>query len=266
MISNLSCVDFIREYFDEIDDSDSFYRKESCQHFIIKMTRLSSNYEFKKYKIAFICKKCEKEELIYLNAREDGYVYTCPNCKNGPITFKYINTLSKETPKPEEKLNKNYEKYSSQNILGRKNKEYRTPNTQENSNQENKGNINNKNGKVKERPYRTPEQQEESNKINISSNINNENKIRYNENSIIKSNEKKIKIKFIYNEGNSQKIEKDFYFLPSESIKDHYEEIKKEFNFDINNFYYNQEEIEIDKSFKENNIIFDGMIEIEKKI
>ena len=146
MISNLSCVDFIREYFDEIDDSDSFYRKESCQHFIVKMTRISSNYEFKKYKIIFICKKCEKEELIYLNAREDGYVYTCPNCKNGPITFKYINTLSKETPKPEKEININFKPYSSQNILGRKNKEYTNTNNQEESNQENKGKLIKKDG------------------------------------------------------------------------------------------------------------------------
>ena len=186
-----------------------------------------------------------------------------------------------------------FEPYSSQNILGRKNKEYTNTNNQEEYNQENKGNIknknekvkersyrtnnqeeynqenkgniNNKNEKVKERSYRTPEQQEGSNKINISSNINNENKIRYNENSIIKSNEKKIKIKFIYiNEENFQRIEKEFYFLPSESIKDHYEEIKKEFkkefNLDINNFYYNQNEIKIDNITE----LFDGMeIEID---
>ena len=47
MISGIKCEDLQKEYFDVIDDTPSFIRREECKHYEIKMKRISKDEFFK---------------------------------------------------------------------------------------------------------------------------------------------------------------------------------------------------------------------------
>ena len=47
MISGIKCEDLQKEYFDVIDDTPTFIRREECKHYEIKMKRISKDEFFK---------------------------------------------------------------------------------------------------------------------------------------------------------------------------------------------------------------------------
>jgi len=98
MISSLKCIDFKKEYFDEIDESEknsTFTRNEECKHFEISMKRISENFKFKKYFLIIECKNCNHTLKKILTKNKDNISYYCNKC-NMPqicINFNYENIM-----------------------------------------------------------------------------------------------------------------------------------------------------------------------------
>ena len=134
MISSIRCNDFKEEYKDNFSTTKKIRNKE-CNHYEVSMYLFANNGRFKKYKITFQCKKCEKEEEKEFTENEKIFEYKCPNCQI-PIIFSYINTLEdkvdpEELKKKNQKKNEevfsnkinNYEKLINNEVFGRNKKE-----------------------------------------------------------------------------------------------------------------------------------------------
>ena len=229
MISKLECNDFPKkEYVDIIDDCPVFIRKESCNHYEIKMRRESEDCIFKQYIIKFVCKGCNFEEKLISNEREHKFQYNCLKCKYPVMTFYYINTAEIDSSEKEKEINKNiiqsdinigYEYLLADKLRGQQKKKeivYNTPNTN------------------KKKVYSTPG--------SLAQEINSKN-----------SNISKIKVKISY-KNSSKEIE----FNSEESIESQYDKLKKEFNFNgVKKLIFNSNEIDLKKTFR-NNKILDG--------
>lgn len=253
MISTLECQDFPKkEYFDEIDDCPVFIRKESCNHYEIKMKRESENYIFKQYIIKFVCKECNSENQIKSNAKEYKFQYECRKCKYPAMSFHYINTAecnssendvetSKIKPNNNEDyefdINKGYENYIADKVRGKneqkkEEKAFYTPvqNVKKENNNDTKTNI--------KKGYSTP----------LPQNINSKN-----------TNKKNFKLNVTYKD--SKKV---IEFNPEESIESQYNILKKTFNLvGIKKIYFNSNEIDLKKTFTNCKIRNDNDIEIE---
>ena len=88
MISSIRCNDFKEEYKDNFSTTKKIRNKE-CNHYEVSMYLFANNGRFKKYKITFQCKKCEKEEEKEFTENEKIFEYKCPKCQT-PIIFSYI--------------------------------------------------------------------------------------------------------------------------------------------------------------------------------
>lgn len=105
MISGIKCEDLEKQYFDEIDESSSFIRKEECKHYEISMKRISPDFKFEKFIIKLICKNCNNEQKQSLTKNRGEINYQCLFCNYCQITFNYENTLGTN-----DESNKNNEK------------------------------------------------------------------------------------------------------------------------------------------------------------
>ena len=105
MISGIKCEDLEKQYFDEIDESSSFIRKEECKHYEISMKRISPDFKFEKFIIKLICKNCNNEQKQSLTKNRGEINYQCLVCNYCQITFNYENTLGTN-----DESNKNNEK------------------------------------------------------------------------------------------------------------------------------------------------------------
>lgn len=105
MISRIKCEDLEKQYFDEIDESSSFIRKEECKHYEISMKRISPDFKFEKFIIKLICKNCNNEQKQSLTKNRGEINYQCLFCNYCQITFNYENTLGTN-----DESNKNNEK------------------------------------------------------------------------------------------------------------------------------------------------------------
>ena len=105
MISRIKCEDLEKQYFDEIDESSSFIRKEECKHYEISMKRISPDFKFEKFIIKLICKNCNNEQKQSLTKNRGEINYQCLVCNFCQITFNYENTLGAN-----DESNKNNEK------------------------------------------------------------------------------------------------------------------------------------------------------------
>ena len=204
MISFIKCKDFPKkEYFDEIDESSVFVRREQCKHFEIAMKRKSDDGKFQKFVITFVCKGCQNEEKLEFKESGKTYEYTCLRCNYGPMTFGYQNTMddsadikNKNENNQDEGgnnvININNMPYMDDQVLGGEKKiikKYKTPNNVNNENSKNRPEDNNCNSeKPKPKNYHTPneekklEQFENNNNNNYNNNYNNNNYNNYNNN------------------------------------------------------------------------------------
>ena len=130
MISSLKCIDFKKEYFDEIDESETnriFTRNEECEHFEVSMRRiLSENLKFEKYLVNIECKICQKQFNTTLTKNADSISYFCKNCNNPPqnlLYFNYQNLMATD----EESINENQKKRDIKAFSTPQVKEYQTP-------------------------------------------------------------------------------------------------------------------------------------------
>ena len=234
MISKLECNDFPKkEYVDIIDDCPVFIRKESCNHYEIKMRRESEDCIFKQYIIKFVCKGCNFEEKLISNEKEHKFQYNCLKCKYPVMTFNYINTAEIDSSEKEDEIKKNiinseinqgYESLLADKLRGQyKKKEivYNTPSQE----------VTNTN---KKKVYSTPD--------SLAQKINSKN-----------SNISKIKVKISY-----KNTSKEIEFNSEESIESQYDILKKEFNLNgVKKLIFNSDEIDLKKTFR-NNKILDG--------
>jgi len=262
MISSLKCIDFKKEYFDEIDESEknsTFTRNEECKHFEISMKRISENFKFKKYFLIIECKNCNHTLKKILTKNKDNISYYCNKC-NMPqicINFNYENIMCMDEEsnnlKDEEKNNikDSYSNRStginSQIQDEKKSKIYNTPSsviqgamptkiysTPENLPQ------NGENNKAKDKVYSTP---------GIGSIKTNTNNPPLKEKIYKTLDQKEIDINFQYNNINIKLSLNELESLERQfkSIKEAFK-IKKEENICI---YENSELVDIKKSPKQ---------------
>lgn len=295
MITYLKSDDFKeKQYYDEFDESSLFVRGEECKHYTIKMKRKSKDFKFTRFEIEIFCKKCENETKQIFSKGKGELIFKCPKCRCCcEMIFRYNDTNQNENGEEkykiptEEKYEKIDESKKSDSLLinpGLKNyqndilfggnqppiaqpKIYHTPD--QNINCYKEGNLgeaplNNNNNKTPNiNGYNNIKINDINNngKYNIICNnqnyYNNLNNILNNNINI--SNGKEINIKFIYN---GSKFPMKFSDL--DSIGNNYDRIKNQVNFpDGKKFYYNSNVIDINKSFKENNIYNNCDIEID---
>ena len=243
MISKLECNDFPKkEYVDIIDDCPVFIRKESCNHYEIKMRRESEDCIFKQYIIKFVCKGCNFEEKLISNEKEHKFQYNCLKCKYPVMTFYYINTAEIDSSEKEKEINKDiiqsdinigYEIYIKDKLRGQQYEEYQK----------------------KEKAYKTPEEVPEtkvkkvySTPDSLAQKINSKN-----------SNISKIKVKISY-----KNTSKEIEFNSEESIESQYDKLKKEFNFNgEKKLIFNSIEIDLKKTFRSNEILDGYNLELD---
>ena len=91
MISGIKCKDLQKEYFDVIDDTPTFIRREECEHYEIKMKRISKDEIFQKFVINIVCKGCQNEvhHELHNNDKIKKFDYQCRKCKFCTIIFRY---------------------------------------------------------------------------------------------------------------------------------------------------------------------------------
>ncbi len=275
MISGIKCKDLQKEYFDVIDDTPTFIRREECEHYEIKMKRISKDEIFQKFVINIVCKGCQNEvhQELYNNEKIKNFNYQCRKCKSCTIIFRYeyiqtnndeeidysmsaFKDLQEISYAKEEKCIK---KCIPVEVKDKGDDEPPLPAGCTNANENNKKPIKENEGlstyvdqklsggqgKVKEyttpikpKIYNTPIGHPTDSKINTI-----------------------IKVKIIYNDK-----EKFFEFNSSETIKNQYNKIQEGFGFiDMKPLILNSKDIDLNKTFKFYKISDGSEIEIDNE-
>ena len=283
MISGLKCDDLIKPFYDVIDETPTFIRREACDHYEIKIKMISKNAKFQKFIIKFTCKKCKFSSEKTLEGDKRKLEYQCRKCTSCKIIFlyEYIKTndrkeidskmselkkkLENQNPKEEEY---NDFEYNIDNIdineppppTGFNYNSQQTGNNKENQNSVvNKGykQIEKENIKTIEKEYQTPKVPNETNngksKLENSNNNNNKEKEDQNDsNGNSKINPNMIKIRIIKDDDQKAWFE----FNPLETIISQYKKIQEKFNFtEFKPLIFNSVNTDFNKTFKENQIV-----------
>jgi hypothetical protein len=293
MISGLKCDDLIKPFYDVIDETPTFIRREACGHYEIKIKMISKDAKFQKFIIKFTCKKCKFSSEKTLEGDKRKLEYQCRKCTSCKIIFlyEYIKTndrkeidskmsdikkeLENQNPKEEEY---NDFEYNIDNIDSEpppaRGFNYNSQPTS--NNKENQNSVVNKDQQIEKENIKTMEKVYQTSKVYHTPNETNNGKSKLeNSNNI---NKKKEKIYYTpENKENSKinpkmikiKIIKDeqvawFEFNPSETIISQYKKIQETFNFtEFKPLIFNSVNTDFNKTFKENQIFNGDVLVIE---
>lgn len=279
MISGLKCDDLIKPFYDVIDETPTFIRREACDHYEIKIKMISKDAKFQKFVIKFTCKQCKFSSEETLEAGKRKSEYQCRKCTPCKIIFlyEYIKTNDQnviyykmsDLKKELENQNAKEEEYNDfeYNIDNIDINNVAPPATGVDYNSQQTGN-NKENIKTIEKAYQTPKVYKTPNEPNngkskLENSNNNNNKEKEKNYSTPQSNPKNQNDSNIFN-GNSKinpnmikiKIIKDdqeewFEFNSYETIISQYKKIQEKFNFtEFKPLIFNSENTDYNKTFK----------------
>ena len=289
LLNYLNCEDCQKdfEFSDEINKNNANFSKEECDDYQISFIKKNIDDIFE-YTIIFTCKKCKNKINKTFREKEANFHFKCEKCPLKGINFNYflsqeddaylkndsnnpshtkgnnvlkpLNSLSDLTPVIYgNKSNKNTEikDIDQKNVILEFNpfkNDKSDKNDIINNNLTNPEVNNNPKNVIPLKRYSTPNEEKEKEKEE-------EEKIKEEEKEKEEEEEEKIKIIFVKN-----KQKYPLYFKPSDSINNKINYIKQ--NIDLGNnpvFLYNSNEIDKNKSFRENKIISGFLIEIEEE-
>ena len=280
LLTSLHCedcqMDF--EFPDEVPKNTTNLSKNECNNYFISLIKKNEDNRFE-YTVIIKCKICKNFISQTFIQKENNFNFKCQNCKLKGITFSYflsieddvnqkyvpppenkpiiiendepsiqiepLNEEAKYTNLPPDKIQDLYiSREQSYQQLNKNNQNFMNNNINNAFSARNYVNNNNKISKIQE------------NELNFKSQYNNKNKIYK-----TPDQPKKYKVIFIKNDE-----EHSFLFDPKDNINKQIDIIKQKINLGKNPvFYYNSEEIDLNKFFEENKIVDDLKIEVEEK-
>ena len=260
LLTNLNCEDCQEnlEFSDEIINNNTNFSKEECDYYEISFIKKNINNNFE-YTIIFICRKCESKINKTFKEKEANFHFKCKKCPLKGVNFSYFLSQEDDAYQKNDSINASHPKEDNVPqplnslsdltpvISGNKKKGIAQPNEifesnpYKNDKNEQNDKIDNPRNIIPSKIYSTP----------------NEEEIKEKE----EEKEEKIKVIFIKN-----KQKYTFYFKPSDSINNKINCIKQKIDLGNNPvFIYNSNEIDKNKSFRENKISNGFSIEIEEE-
>lgn len=256
-IGSLNCQDCQKIFSleDKLIINKPYLEKKECQNYSISFIKefVDNNFVLK---IIFKCKECNHNIFQSFSDKEKEYHFKCPNCSLKGLYLYYFLSLEEDDPPNNSKI---YEIKKDKDIGDSKTKN--NDNTSNNlNNSDINSSLNNQNDNLNQLNHPKSELNK-NNKIlsaveppikNAKSEINRKIK-RY------VTPREKIKVIFVKDNTNYE-----FTFNESDIFNDKIYEISSRIKLGFNPFFYfNGEIVDVNKTFKENQIFNEAIIEIE---
>ena len=292
LLTNIHCNDCQKDFqfIDNIDKNRTNLSKDECVDYSLSLIKKTNESNFE-YIVNVNCNKCNDNISKAFTEKENNFHFKCKNCPLNGIIFNYFLSQEEDNePKIENRENRNPSlptaEISENNYpipINSSNMYTNQPTNQYQSSEQkytNKGNHEDSHqNKHYENPFRKPKVEsceKNYNPIKAQSALNNKqinisdveaskmglkSQNPYNQKIYVTPDtfqQKQIKVIFVKNNSTYE-----FYFSLSDNIINQLNKIREKIDISNNaNYYYNSQLININKTFKENNICNGAYIEI----